>query len=110
MNRNDELYFKRLKLYMEARKYEVNTTILYENIIKSLSLEELKKIILDNNSAINRAIEELESIIRKMQPDKYVSDEVMEPLLLTKGILDSYKLLKRDLKDYVINYNCSDIL
>ena len=112
MNKNDELYFKRLKLYMEVTYYDIHSIKdEVERYIERYDVDDImKKVVLNKESYLNIRISEVEALINEMEPDKYISDEIMEPLLRSEGVLYRLKTVKQSLREYVLNYNCNDLI
>lgn len=110
-NKRDELYFKRLKLYMEVSYYNININDEFKRYTEVYKVEELmKKVVLNEDHYLNEYIKTVEELINEMEPEIYGDEELVEPLLRSECVLDRLKALKTLLRDYVINYNCEDVM
>lgn len=104
INEKNKLYLKRMELYMEAMFYSVNIKEEFKRYTTYYKIEELhKKVLANKDSELNKYILRVEEIIEEMEPDKYINDETMEPLLNTKLIYDNLLRLRSLLVDYLLS-------
>ena len=110
-NERNELYFKRLKLYMEVTYYDIDINDELKRYTEMYKVDDLmNKVVLNKEHYLNKYIEIVEGLINEMEPEIYGDEELIEPLLRSKAVLDRLRALRSLLMDYVINYNCVDVI
>ena len=96
---------------MEATYFDIDIKEELERYKKHYNVNNLFEEVINNkDSYLNEYISTVEGLIEQMEPEIYGGEELVEPLLRTKGILGKLKTLKQLLREYVINYNCVDII